>query len=107
MDDVRLREMTHEDLTMVLKWRNHPDVRKNMYTQHEISLEEHTSWFANLDKEDSKYYICEVNNEPIGSINFTNLKKAPFQVMWGFYSGDLTRAWRWKDYGSNGLRTCV
>ena len=33
----RLRRLTEDDVPMILPWRNHPDVRRFMYTQHEIS----------------------------------------------------------------------
>lgn len=91
MDNATLRELTRMDLPMVLTWRNNLEVRKYMYTQHEISLSEHTNWFESLDSNNTKYYICEIDNIPIGVVNFTNLKNSNRQAMWGFYSGDLSR----------------
>ena len=41
--DCVMREMVDGDLSLVLEWRNAPDVRKNMYTSHEITLDEHRS----------------------------------------------------------------
>ena len=46
MSSGRLRLMRSGDLARVLNWRNHPDVRRFMYTSHEISPEEHEQWFA-------------------------------------------------------------
>ncbi len=42
----RLRPMTVSDLESVLKLRNHPEVRRYMFTRHEIATEEHALWFV-------------------------------------------------------------
>ncbi|WP_230714510.1 GNAT family N-acetyltransferase [Marinobacter shengliensis] len=47
MTNHSLRPMTESDLEQVLQWRNHPEVRRYMYTTHEIRLEEHSKWFMN------------------------------------------------------------
>jgi len=83
--------MNENDLPLVLNWRNNPEIRKYMYTQHEISLEEHNKWFAELNPEKTKYYMFEIENDPIGVINFTKIEKSKRQAMWGFYSGDLSK----------------
>ncbi|MGE0607181.1 MAG: UDP-4-amino-4,6-dideoxy-N-acetyl-beta-L-altrosamine N-acetyltransferase [Pirellulales bacterium] len=43
---MRLRELRHEDQDMLRAWRNQPDVAAYMYTDHQISEEEHARWFA-------------------------------------------------------------
>lgn len=43
-----LRPMTEADLAQVLAWRNHPDIRANMYTQHEITMAEHRAWWDRM-----------------------------------------------------------
>ena len=37
-----------EEKEMILKWRNHPEIRKWMYNQDEIKLEEHLSFIESL-----------------------------------------------------------
>ena len=65
----RLRRMTHGDLERVLAWRNHQDVRRYMYTQHEISLAEHTSWFERASRDDSRHLLVfEIEGVPLGFI---------------------------------------
>ena len=46
---VELRRLEDEDRTRILAWRNSPDVRAYMYTDHVIAPEEHAAWFAGLD----------------------------------------------------------
>jgi UDP-4-amino-4,6-dideoxy-N-acetyl-beta-L-altrosamine N-acetyltransferase len=86
-----IRKMSEEDLDYVLEWRNHPDVRNNMYTQHVITPEEHYSWFTKIkDSKDCLYFIFEREGKPSGVIYFTNLQ-CKTQTFWGFYSGDLSQ----------------
>lgn len=81
----RLRPMQANDLGMVLKWRNHPDVRRYMYTQHEIGPEEHRQWFERASQDTTKHLlIFEVANTPIGFVNVTQHQQGLI-ADWGFY----------------------
>src|SRR5690606_7378254 len=53
-----LRRLTADDLPLVLSWRNHPDVRRFMYTRHEISAEEHARWFAEAEADPSRHLLA-------------------------------------------------
>lgn len=80
-----VRKMQDADLEQVLAWRNHPDVRRFMYTQHEITLEEHRVWFAAAKQDRTKnLLVYEVNNKATGFVQFTQLN-ASRNADWGFY----------------------
>ena len=66
----RVRPMTNEDLERVLAWRNHEEVRRYMYTQHEISLIEHSRWFGRASQDSSRHLLVFENDAvPLGFIN--------------------------------------
>lgn len=71
---------------MVLAWRNHPDIRAFMLTQHEINLEEHYSWFrkASLDST-RRLLIVEERDEPLGYVQFSGVVEGGV-ADWGFYA---------------------
>lgn len=80
-----LRPMTEGDLEKVLLWRNHPEVRSYMYTQHEISLEEHSRWFACASKDPKRHLLVfEIDRSPLGFINIHQIAHAGV-ADWGFY----------------------
>lgn len=80
-----LRPMTTEDLERVLAWRNHPDIRRYMYTQHEIRLEEHRRWFEKASLDPSRrLLIFEQDGMPCGYVQFTGLASGGV-ADWGFY----------------------
>ncbi|MGB7399890.1 UDP-4-amino-4,6-dideoxy-N-acetyl-beta-L-altrosamine N-acetyltransferase [Castellaniella sp.] len=78
-----------DDLDMVLLWRNQASVRKNMYTAHSISIEEHREWFEKIkDRQDSKWLIYkEKNGIAAGVVYFTNISAITKNAFWGFYAG--------------------
>ncbi|SDB16428.1 UDP-4-amino-4,6-dideoxy-N-acetyl-beta-L-altrosamine N-acetyltransferase [Pseudomonas sp. NFACC13-1] len=80
-----IRKMTANDLDVVLAWRNHPEIRRYMYTQHEISIEEHRTWFERASQDSKKHLLVfEKDEKPQGFVNITELSS--FGVVdWGFY----------------------
>ena len=85
-DDRLIRKMQISDLDMVLFWRNQPDVRRYMLTQHEISLEEHREWFAkNTENSSRSLLIIEENGVALGFVQFNKLGSGVV-ADWGFYT---------------------
>jgi UDP-4-amino-4,6-dideoxy-N-acetyl-beta-L-altrosamine N-acetyltransferase len=85
----KIRPLEEADLPMVLRWRNEPWVRQNMYTDHMISFKEHTKWFASLqNKSDYISLICEYKDLPIGFISFSQIDFKNSKAYWGFYLGE-------------------
>lgn len=81
-----VRPMRYEDLEIVLAWRNHPEIRRFMYTQQEISLSEHKSWFRRALRNRNKYLlIFEFHNIPRGFITFERTIDSKI-ADWGFYA---------------------
>ena len=80
-----VRIMLESDLEQVLEWRNHPEIRRYMYTQHKITLEEHSNWYKKASNNPDHYLlIFELNNIPTG---FININKIAYSNVadWGFY----------------------
>ncbi|MGN2624135.1 UDP-4-amino-4,6-dideoxy-N-acetyl-beta-L-altrosamine N-acetyltransferase [Stutzerimonas balearica] len=78
--------MSPVDLECVLAWRNHPEVRRYMYTRHEITLEEHAGWFERASKDPGRHLLIFEDGEvPLGFINLQQI--APGGIAeWGFYA---------------------
>lgn len=81
-----LRPLRRDDLGLVRQWRNHPDVRRFMYTQHEIGAEEHHAWYERVQHDETRYLlIFEPNGRPTGFINFHVVDSKARRAEWGFY----------------------
>lgn len=82
----KLRPLAYDDLERVLAWRNHLEVRRYMYTQHEISLEEHLRWFKSVKDNPRKHVlIYEVDHLPLGFVNFSEIGTSKV-ADWGYYA---------------------
>lgn len=82
----RVRPMCAADLEVVLAWRNHPDIRCYMYTQHEISLVEHTCWFEQASQDSNRHLLVyESDDAPLGFINIHQVAGGGV-ADWGFYA---------------------
>lgn len=80
-----IRSLGLSDLSMVLVWRNHPNIRQFMFTQHEITLEEHTAWFQKASRDNMRsLLIVEEKEQPIGYVQFSHVSNGGV-ADWGFY----------------------
>lgn len=78
--------MAEADLALVLSWRNHARVRAVMYTQHEISPQEHARWFERSNTDPRRHLlIYEEQGVPCGFVNFT-ASESSRNAVWGFYA---------------------
>ena len=80
-----IRKMTVKDIDQVLQWRNHINVRRFMFTQEEITLDEHRKWFERVSLDSHRHLlIFENDGIPSGSVNFTRLDTLSI-ADWSFY----------------------
>ncbi len=78
--------MTEADLETVLSWRNHKEVRRFMYTQHEISKEEHSRWFERASTDPKRHLlIYQLGNKALGFVNIHEIASGGI-ADWGFYA---------------------
>jgi UDP-4-amino-4,6-dideoxy-N-acetyl-beta-L-altrosamine N-acetyltransferase len=86
LEEYQIRLMAADDLERVLTWRNHPDIRHYMLTQHEITVDEHLRWFEHARNDPSKrIFIFEHRKRALGLIHFSGV--APGGIAdWGFYT---------------------
>ena len=78
-------DLKPEEKEMILKWRNHPEIRMWMYNQDEIKLEEHLNFIESLkSRKDKLYFLVKKEEEFIGVIDFLDLDKK--EIFYGIYS---------------------
>ena len=85
MTESLLRIMKDDDLDLILSWRNHPSIREQMYSRHEISKQEHEAWFAKMKmREDVDLLLFELDGKPSAYAKLDVSLDAKTAV-WGFY----------------------
>jgi UDP-4-amino-4,6-dideoxy-N-acetyl-beta-L-altrosamine N-acetyltransferase len=85
-DNFEIRMVSERDLSMILAWRNHENVRQHMFTQHEIGLDEHKKWFVKVSQDPCRcLLIVEEGKQAIGYVQFSNVEEGGI-ADWGFYA---------------------
>jgi UDP-4-amino-4,6-dideoxy-N-acetyl-beta-L-altrosamine N-acetyltransferase len=86
---ISLRPLSESDKDQILRWRNAPHVAEYMYTNHEISQEEHDKWFARaLSRADARFWIIELDGRGIGLANVYAIDTTNRRCSWAFYIGE-------------------
>lgn len=87
--DVRMRPPGPEDSARLLAWRNLPEIRRWMYTDHVISQEEHERWFTGaLTDSSRRYWIIDLDGAPVGLANLADYAPAHRRAAWAYYLAD-------------------
>jgi hypothetical protein len=84
---ILLRDIAPHDQETIRVWRNHPEVRKYMYTDHEIGPDEHNAWFARILRDSTcKYWIIVCDGEDVGLLYLHDIDTRNSRCYWGFYT---------------------
>ncbi|MBF5058084.1 N-acetyltransferase GCN5 [Alcanivorax sp. 521-1] len=96
MPEATLRDLQQSDLDLLRHWRNHPDVRRYMYTRHEIGESEHRRWFERAHADPARHlWLFELCGRPAGFVNLT--ERGGGVADWGFYlAPDAPRGSGWE-----------
>jgi UDP-4-amino-4,6-dideoxy-N-acetyl-beta-L-altrosamine N-acetyltransferase len=88
---VALRRVRFEDSARLLAWRNSPQVAAYMYTDHQISPDEHERWLAGaLAAQDRRYWIISLDGEPVGLANLVRIDLTARRCDWAYYLGEAS-----------------
>src|SRR5206468_47861 len=89
MPMVGLRAIQQGDKEMMRAWRNMSHVAMYMYTDHEITIEEHGRWFKRIQNDPSvKYWIIQIDGRDVGVANLFNVDEYNKRCFWAFYLAD-------------------
>ena len=83
---VLLRPLEASDSERLLNWRNLPQVARWMYSDHQITPDEHARWLAAaLADPRRRYWIIEADSAPVGLANLYDLAPEHGRSSWAYY----------------------
>lgn len=87
LDRVQLKEISDNDLPLVLSWRNQEKIKNVMINDKNVSWDEHLSWYEN-QKENVNLIVLlfYLDDKPLGLVNF-RVDRLNEKCEWGFYIG--------------------
>lgn len=85
--------LTEKEMILVLEWRNHVSVRKEMYQDHIISIEEHSKFIEKLKYDNKNYYwiLKTKNGDCMGTISLNRVDFRNKNAYFGMYSNPSTK----------------
>ncbi len=99
------RAVTHADSDTLWHWRNRPAVRQFMYTQHEISDEEHKAWFSHTLANAHRYFYIVYKqvdgqpDKPLGVVNLDLNSENRTSATWAFLRRPRCTTWQRRTHG--------
>jgi UDP-4-amino-4,6-dideoxy-N-acetyl-beta-L-altrosamine N-acetyltransferase len=95
MDSVTIRHITKCNLDQkkeVREVRNLESVRRSMYTDHMIGLNEHLAWIDRLENDTKQIvFVVFLNDKVSGIVSINALDRLHKKSDWAFYLDDKTR----------------
>ncbi len=83
---IDLRDLRPDDEPVLLRWRNLPEVAGYMYSDHEITREEHAAWFSGISGDPTRsYWIIVCDDEDVGLVNLYDIDAGNSRCFWAFY----------------------
>jgi UDP-4-amino-4,6-dideoxy-N-acetyl-beta-L-altrosamine N-acetyltransferase len=83
---ISFRPLQYEDKEMIRLWRNLPQVRRYMLTDHVISPEEHATWFDRVfGNPRYRHWIIRCEEEDVGLLHLYDIDDRNRRCYWGFY----------------------
>lgn len=78
--------LSYAEKLQMLDWRNHEDIRKNMYNTQPITLDNHLMFIKSLETRSDRYYwMVFADDKPIGSMNIVDVDMVKGTAELGYY----------------------
>ncbi len=104
-EKVTLMALSEEHTSLVVKWRNRPEVYRNLYTHTQITMESHLNYYhTQVVQGHCVQFIIYVNagHYPVGSVFLKNFDTLSAKAEFGIFIGeDVARG---MGYGSEAAR---
>lgn len=90
-NSISLQPISPQDTDFIIKWRNNPNVRKNLVSQITLTREMHQNWLETkvASGEVVQYIITDKgSDQPVGTIYFNNIDKTNRVAEFGIFIGE-------------------
>ncbi|ADN08186.1 UDP-4-amino-4,6-dideoxy-N-acetyl-beta-L-altrosamine N-acetyltransferase [Sulfurimonas autotrophica] len=85
-------ELNEDTQLKILTWRNHPTIKKWMYTDDNILLDNHLNFISSLKStKDKQYFVVDKDEQQIGVIYFTNIDTNKKECEFGLYANPFEK----------------
>jgi UDP-4-amino-4,6-dideoxy-N-acetyl-beta-L-altrosamine N-acetyltransferase len=85
-------DLTEFEIQQVLAWRNHKDIKKWMYTNENITLEQHLNFINKLQSTNTKlYFVVKQDINYLGVVDFYDIDSDRKECDFGLYANPFEK----------------
>lgn len=89
MADVTIRAISRDDTDNIVRWRNLPQVRKNLFSQAEVTRDGHLKYMETMvDTGKCRQFIIEADGHPCGTVFLKNVDLDKKEAEFGIFIGE-------------------
>ena len=86
---LRLRQISIEDTSNIIKWRNNLAVKSNLFNQNDLTDEQHLDWLEKMVfKGRCMQYIISISDKDVGTTFIKNIDKVNMEGEFGIFIGE-------------------
>ena len=88
---LHFRNITEDDLEMILTWRTNPEVTRYMFTDPDLSLQQQHRWLQNISADKTRRdWIINADSEDVGLVSLVHIDNHNRRCDWAYYLGSPT-----------------
>lgn len=86
---ISLRRLSETDTSLVVRWRNQEEVRRNLYTKEELTEEQHLNYYkTRILTGLCEQFIILAEEEPVGTVFLKNIDRKKNVAEFGIFLGE-------------------
>ena len=99
----QLRAICEEDAALIVRWRNRADVKRNLYTQDDLTIEEHLGWYrGKVLTGQCAQFIIIAQGMPVGTAFLKSIDSRSHKAEFGIFIGEASA--RGQGFGGEAAR---
>ncbi len=84
--ELQFRNITDDDLEMIMNWRTMPEVSAYMYTDFEPNIERQRAWFKSISSNNTRLdWVITVDGEDVGLVSIVCIDRVNRRCEWAYY----------------------
>ncbi len=97
--NIELRKLSISDTSNIVKWRNSPEVKKNLYSQEDVTEEQHIGYYHKyVETGRVSQFIIVADGIDCGTTFLKNIDQEKLEAEFGIFIGEL-------EYRGKGIST--
>lgn len=107
-DNMSLREIERDDLPLIVRWRNQPQIWRNFFSRRFLSLAAQEQWFTRYLADESQRHFAVIpkgQQLPVGLVTLNDIDQINQKAEIGVFIGELN--WQGKGIAHDAVKAVM